>query len=130
MVAWPEGSISGNARVDGYINAMQSRGLSIPANYIQRGEQSEETGHHACAHWMQLPKAERPTAVVAITDLVAIGVMHEAEAHGMVIGQDLSVIGFDNAPLAQYVRPSLTTVQQAIPEIAQALLNNAAIDLK
>ena len=50
------------------------------------------------------------------------GVMNEAEAHGLVIGHDLSVVGFDNAPLAQYIRPGLTTVQQAIPEIAQALL--------
>lgn len=122
MAAWPEDSISGNARVDGYLAAMQRANLPIPEGYIQRGEQSEDAGRRACAAWLRLPKHKRPTAVAAITDLVAIGVMNEAAANGLVIGQDLSVVGFDNTPLGQYLHPALTTVQQGIPEIAQALL--------
>lgn len=122
MAAWPQDSISGNARADGYIETMRAAGLSIPESYIQRGEHSEEAGRRACAYWMQLPQSERPTAVVAITDLVAIGVMNEVEARGLVVGKDLSVVGFDNAPLAEYIRPGLTTVQQGIPETTQALL--------
>lgn len=122
MAAWPEDSISGNERTVGYFNAMQSAGLSIPQGYVQRGEQSEDAGRLACAQWLKLPKAQRPTAVVAITDLVAIGIMNEASEQGLVIGKDLSVIGFDNAPMAQYLYPSLTTVEQRIPQITQALL--------
>lgn len=122
MAAWPEDSISGNARAAGYINTMRAAGLSIPPVYIQRGEHSEEAGRRAFNCWMQLPVKERPTAVVCVTDLVASGVMIEAEEHGLVVGRDLSVVGFDDAPLAQYIRPSLTTLQQAIPEISQALL--------
>jgi LacI family transcriptional regulator len=79
---------------------------------------------------MQLPVNERPTAVVCVTDLVASGIMIEAEAHGLVIGRGLSVVGFDDAPLAQYIRPSLTTLQQAIPEISQALLTMLETILK
>ncbi len=122
MAAWPEDSISGTVRADGYINTMQAAGLSIPPVYIQRGEHSEEAGQRAFNCWMQLPAKERPTAVVCITDLVASGVMSAAEAHGLVIGRDISVVGFDDAPLAQYIRPHLTTLQQAIPETTQALL--------
>jgi DNA-binding LacI/PurR family transcriptional regulator len=48
----------------------------------------------------------------------------------VVIGHDLSVVGFDDAPLAQYIRPSLTTLQQAIPEISQALLTMLETVLK
>jgi DNA-binding LacI/PurR family transcriptional regulator len=122
MAAWPEDSISGNARADGYINTMRAAGHSIPPVYIQRGEHSAEAGERAFTCWMQLPPKERPTAVVCVTDLVASGVMSAAEAHGLVIGRDLSIVGFDDAPLAQYIRPHLTTLQQAIPEITQALL--------
>lgn len=123
MAAWPEDSISGNARLAGYNKAIQAAGLSLPPDYIQRCEQSEVSGRQACAYWLQLPEPERPTAIVAVTDLVAIGVMHEAEAHGLVIGRDVSVIGFDDVPMSEYIRPALTTVRQAIPEITQALLN-------
>ncbi len=130
MAAWPEDSISGNARANGYINTMRAAGLSIPPVYIQRGEHSEEAGRRALNCWMQLPPKERPTAVFCVTDLVASGVMIEAEAHGLVIGRDLSVIGFDDAPLAQYIRPSLTTLQQPIPEITQALLTILESSLK
>ena len=48
--------------------------------------------------------------------------MNEAEERGLVVGRDLSVIGFDNAPLVQYLHPGLTTLQQAIPEIGEALM--------
>jgi len=122
MAAWPEDSISGTTRADGYISRMQAAGLSIPSSYIQRGEHSEEAGQRAFNYWMQLEPHERPTAIVCITDLVASGVMSAAEAHGLAVGRDISVIGFDDAPLAQYIRPHLTTIQQAIPEITQALL--------
>lgn len=122
MAAWPEDSISGTARADGYINTMREAGLSIPPTYIQRGEHSEEAGQRAFNCWMQLPADERPTAVVCVTDLVASGVMSAAEANGLVVGRDLSVAGFDDAPLAQYIRPHLTTLQQAIPEVTQAML--------
>ncbi len=122
MAAWPEDSISGTVRADGYINTMQAAGLSIPpfifnaANIVRKPDSGPSTA--GCS---SLP-TERPTAVVCITDLVASGVMSAAEAHGLVIGRDLSVVGFDDAPLAQYIRPHLTTLQQAIPEITQALL--------
>jgi DNA-binding LacI/PurR family transcriptional regulator len=122
MAAWPEESLSGHYRLAGYMDAMQSAGLDIHPDYIQRGEHSEPFGREAMTRWLQLPKNERPTAVIAITDLVAIGVMIEAERHGLYIGRDLSVIGYDDTPLVQYLRPSLTTLHQPLQEIVQALI--------
>jgi DNA-binding LacI/PurR family transcriptional regulator len=122
MAAWPEESISGSFRVDGYLDAMKSARLPIHPDYIVRGIHTEQAGRDALAHWMKLPFDERPTGIIAITDLVAIGIMNEAEYYDLTLGRDLSVIGFDDAPLTEYLRPALTTIQQAIPETGQALM--------
>ncbi len=123
MAAWPEESISGKHRLEGYYAAMDQAGLPVLPEYIVRGEHTESAGHHAFNAWMDLPESARPTAAIAITDLVAIGIMNEAEARGLTIGQDFSLIGFDDTPLTQYLKPSLSTLQQAIPETGQALIS-------
>ncbi|MBZ0281917.1 MAG: LacI family DNA-binding transcriptional regulator [Anaerolineae bacterium] len=122
MAAWPEESISGGFRVAGYMDALTAASLPFRPDYIIRGEHSEQAGREALAYWLTLPPEEQPTAVVAITDLVAVGVMNAAREHGLVVGRDLSVIGFDDAPMAQYLQPGLTTLRQAIPETGQALI--------
>ena len=60
---------------------------------------------------------------MAVTDLVAVGVMNEAHERGLHIGRDLSIIGFDNAPLVEYLTPALTTLEQRIPEIGHILMD-------
>jgi DNA-binding LacI/PurR family transcriptional regulator len=122
IAAWPEESISGEFRVAGYVEALQKAGLALYPDYILRGIHSEKFGREALAYWYRLPEAERPTAVIAVSDLIAVGVMNEARERGMVIGDTLSVIGFDDAPMGQYLTPSLTTVRQPIGEISQALV--------
>lgn len=122
MAAWPEESISGSFRLAGYLDALKEAGIPIHPGYIIRGEHSEEAGRAAMASWRQLLDEERPTAVIGVSDLVALGVMFDALEHGLEIGAALSVVGFDDSPMSRYVRPALTTVQQPIPEIAQALM--------
>lgn len=122
MAAWPEESISGSFRVQGYLDALGDVGIPFRPDYLVRGEHSEQAGRAAMAAWCNLPLDEQPTAVVAITDLVAVGVMNEAERRGLVVGRDLSVIGYDNVPMSQYLRPALTTLEQPILEIGRALM--------
>lgn len=123
MAAWPEDSISGNFRLYGYIDAMQAAGLPIHDSYIQRGENDEQAGKNALAEWQHLPLDIRPTAAIAITDIVAIGMMSMAEKLGLTVPTDFSIIGFDDAPMSQYLRPALTTLRQAIPQTGQALMD-------
>ena len=120
MAAWHEGSLSGEFRVAGYLDGLREAG--IEQSNILRGENSEQAGREALCKWLELPADERPTAIVAISDLVAIGIMNEAERRGLVVGQDLSVIGFDDAPMSQYLRPALTTLRQPIEDIGKALI--------
>lgn len=122
MVAWPESSVSGNYRLNGYYLGLQRAGITPRPEWIWRGLLTEQTGREALAYWCSLPADEQPTAVLAITDLVAIGVLNEAERQGHIIGKTLSVVGFDDLPLTQYLRPALSTVRQPIPEIGQAII--------
>ncbi len=122
MAAWPNESVSGSYRVAGYLEAMRRAGIPVHPDYVLRGLHSEQFGREALTYWFQLPEEERPTAVVAVSDLIAIGVMNEARRRGLVIGDTLSVIGFDDAPMGQYLTPPLTTVQQPITEIGQVLI--------
>lgn len=67
-----------------------------------------------------LRQTPRPTAIFALTDVIAVGVMHAASALGLRLPQDLSVMGFDNIPLATYSIPGLTTIAQPIYEMGEA----------
>lgn len=61
----------------------------------------------------------RPTAIFALTDMMAVGVIHAVAKTGLRVPDDVSVIGFDNIPLAPYLMPELTTVAQPIDQIGE-----------
>ena len=63
---------------------------------------------------------ERPTAILCFSDVIAYGVVQEANALGLAVPGDLSVVGFDDNPLAQRMRPALTTVRQDVAAKGQA----------
>ena len=67
---------------------------------------------------MALP--ERPTAIVASTDVLAIGALHAACRMGLDVPGEVSIVGFDDLPMAEYTTPSLTTVRMPIAEMAVA----------
>ncbi len=75
-------------------------------------------------------EAERPTAVFACNDLLAIGVLKEARSAGLSIPRDLSVVGFDNTMLADICHPTLTSIAQPLREMTEQamILLNQAID--
>ncbi|MDQ0577554.1 LacI family DNA-binding transcriptional regulator [Agromyces albus] len=80
---------------------------------------SEEVAYHRTAKLLARGGAGAPTAIFASNDLAAFGVLDAARDHGLVVPRDLSVVGFDDVPLAQRVSPPLTTVRQPIDEIGR-----------
>lgn len=122
MIAWPEQDNVSHYRVRGYCQALQAAGLPLRPEYLVRGVHDEALGRAAIDYWWQLPTAQRPTAIVAASDTEAISALREAERRGMEIGRTLSVVGFDDLPLSQYLRPALTTLHQPIPLIADKLI--------
>ena len=88
--------------------------------FIQYAANDPTSGGAALAAMLDLP--EPPTAVVASTDVLAIGVLHEAHVRGLRVPDDLSVTGFDDIPLAAFTVPALTTVRMPVREmVAEAV---------
>lgn len=123
LAGWPAHSLAGQFRLRGYIEGMATAGLTYLPQYIYRGEHSETSGREAMAYWMRLPADQRPSAIITMSDLMAIGVMNEAERNGLIVGRDLSVIGFDDVPMTQFLRPALTTLRQPIAQIAGCMID-------
>lgn len=77
-----------------------------------------------------LKQDPRPTGILAMCDILAIGALRAAEHLGLSVPKDLSIVGFDDIPLASVIRPSLTTIQQPLIEkgaIAAELLFGISI---
>jgi DNA-binding LacI/PurR family transcriptional regulator len=123
FVAGPARLKSAQARVDAFKTSMAEIGL--PSDLIAIGDHTMEGGMRALVELLDL--LDRPTALLCSNDMTAIGVMREAYDHGIKIPTDMSVVGFDDIRLAQFMIPPLTTVQMSQKELAQiafrALLN-------
>jgi len=101
-------------RVDGYQAALAECGLAIDGHNVRLLEcPSTEKGGEAGfqAIWKN---RRHPTAIVAMSDIIAIGVIKAAQAEGVRVPEELSVVGFDDIPQASLIRPALTTVSQPL----------------
>jgi DNA-binding LacI/PurR family transcriptional regulator len=116
LLGWPEDSRVGDDRMRGYVRAMQAAGKPIEKELVARVEGSFELGRAVTLQWLDRAIEQRPTAIVALNDTMAIGAIHAAQERGLIIPQDLAVIGFDDAPMSQYLWPPLTSIRQPIRE--------------
>lgn len=96
---------------------MKEIGLELLPQLFVDGDHTIDAGLKALS--VLATKRDRPTAVLCSNDMTAIGVMRAAFDLGLNIPRDLSVIGFDDIPLAQFMAPPLTTVQMSQTEIAR-----------
>ncbi len=104
-------------RTAGFLEAMQTAGLSIPEHFVFSGLNSFESGEQAGA--ALLNRTHRPSAIFAANDEMAAGVCVAARHFGLDIPKDLSVCGFDDIPIAIQVWPALTSVNQPIQAMAE-----------
>jgi DNA-binding LacI/PurR family transcriptional regulator len=104
-LAWPLNSRVGNNRMEGYFSALEAAGVPPDDHWIKRGEGCFDFGYQATLELLDLPEENRPTAVVALNDMMAIGA-HAAKDRGLRVGADFAVTGFDDAPMVQYTFPS------------------------
>lgn len=121
-LAWSAESLTGQYRLGGYNDAMSSAGLPVEEGWILRVENDYRQAYQATQSWLSEPPDRRPTAVVALTDLMAIGVVNAIGDAGLEAGRDLAVVGFDDAPIAGYLRPPLTSLRQPITEIGERVV--------
>jgi LacI family transcriptional regulator len=104
------------ARKDAFEQSMRELGLRIKPEFMVEGNHTLEGGERALQEIFRL--RDRPTALLCSNDMTAIGVMKAAFELGAEVPRALSVIGFDDIRMADYMIPPLTTIQMSQTELA------------
>ncbi len=105
-------------RRDAFFRSMAEQGMEVSAASIVEGKHSMESGKAAMEKLLRA--AELPTAVLCSNDMTAIGVLHALDGTPHRVPRDISVVGFDDIHLAQFMLPPLTTVQMSCHDLAAA----------
>jgi len=118
---------------EGFINAAKETGVqgviiagSTASHYAD--EEMAELGQSLAQPLVQHP--DRPTAAVAINDMMAIGLMTGLREQGLVLPRDMSIVGMDGIPLGAYAAPPLTTIRLPLPELARTMVDRIMLRLK
>lgn len=106
-------------RERGYARALEAAGLPWEDRLVVHVELSEESGYQAALSLLEIERP--PTALLCANDWIAIGAMHAIREKGMRPGVDVSVIGYDDIPVARFTDPPLTTVRQPIRDTGQRM---------
>lgn len=119
------GSATGKDRFEAFREAMMQNGLEVRSDWIYPGDYTFSAGV-ACAEQLieiseisSRPDSERPTALLAANDLMALGVMKRLLEAGWVLPQQFSVIGFDGIEEGTHFHPTLTTISQPVARLAR-----------
>jgi LacI family transcriptional regulator len=116
-ITGPRGRMATEERLRGYYAAMAGAGVLPEAQLVAESDFQVEGGFAAAARLLELP--DRPTAIFAFNDPLAIGAMRAARARGLRVPEDVSIVGFDDTNEAQFVTPALTTVRQPLAEMGR-----------
>jgi LacI family transcriptional regulator len=108
-------------RLQGYRDGLAEVGLTYDPELVREGDYMQPTGFQQARTLLGLEAP--PTAIVASNDVMAFGVMDAAKAAGLTIGQDISIIGFDDVFMASQVYPTLTTIRQPMAEMGSVALD-------
>jgi len=118
LVLGPHGFRSARERREGFEQALKAAKITLPRSMIADGNYTFESGVMAADRLLDL--MPRPTAIFACNDEMAAGVLHAARQRGIDVPRDLSIIGFDDTPIAAHIWPPLTTVRWPIASMARS----------
>ena len=121
LIAGHSGHKAVKLRERGFREAMEAAGLTVDEHWVLQGESLFEPAYNSALKLLGEP--HRPTAIFALTDDMAAGVISAAHELGIAVPEQLSVAGFDDAQIAKQLWPTLTTVRQPIQEMAEAATN-------
>lgn len=120
-LAGPTGNWDADLRREAFLQEMRKRKLDVPDHYIVSGafimQEAEE------AAFCLLDRSDRPTAIFAANDNMAIGAYRAATRLDLRIPEDLSIVGFDDIEHTRVLSPPLTTVRQPVVEMAEAAVH-------
>jgi LacI family transcriptional regulator len=113
FITGPARNADAQARLRGYRAAMGDAGFPVTRSLVARGAFTEASGWQA-ARLLMGQAGERPTALFAANDASAVGALAALRDSGICVPDDISVVGFDDIPIARYATPPLSTVRVAI----------------
>lgn len=117
-ITGPQDQDNAVARLAGYRTALIQAGVPVDDELIRTGDYGVDGGFRAASLLLRLE--DPPTAVFASSDDTALGVLRAAREQGVRVPRDLSVVGFDDLPVAPWLDPPLTTVRQPLAEMGDA----------
>lgn len=120
-ITGPMRYLCSQARLAGYRTALERAGITADHELIGQGDFHYDSAERAASALLELDAP--PTAIFAGNDEQALGVYAAAQRHGLSVPDQLSVVGFDDVPMSQWVLPALTTVRAPIPELSRLAVN-------
>jgi len=127
LIEGPDGFRSARERRLGFEDSLKAAGIKLPRSLIAGGNYTFETGVTAANRLFDL--SPRPTAIFASNDEMAAGIVFAARERGIGVPDELSVIGFDDTPIAAHIWPPLTTVRWPIVSMARAAARKLVGDM-
>ena len=121
QITGPPGWVATEDRRRGYRAALAAAGILPDPTLEQEAEPEIDPGRAAAEQLLDLP--ERPTAIFAFNDNIAIGAIQAARARGIRVPEELSIVGFDDIEHATIVTPALTTVRQPLAEMGRTAVS-------
>ena len=117
FVTGPTSNLSAQQKDEGFRRIMQQHGLPLQKGMVAEGENTFESGVRAGK--LLLGRKNRPTAIFASNDAMALGVLKSARMMGISVPEHLSVAGYDDSALATVTWPDLTTVHQPVEQMGE-----------
>jgi len=109
-IASPNNVNSSQARMNGYRMALESHGIALDPALLADGDGRPAAAMEATARL--LSQGAHPTAIFCYNDMTAIGTIRALKRMGLRVPDDISVVGYDDIPIVEYLDPPLTTIRQ------------------
>lgn len=131
LIAGKRNTLTGRERFQGYLDALQEAGVEGNPDIMQEGDFSVQGGYEATKRIINGP--EFPDALFISNNLMSVGCVNALREHGIRVGEDVAIVGFDDPEWAEFVEPPLTVIRQPIYSMGtiagemlfQKLLGNA-----
>lgn len=124
-ISGPAGNLEAEARLAGYAEAAAGAGLTVD---VADGDFTQASGYRAMSGL--IAGAHRPDAVFVANDAMAIGALLAIQERGLRCPEDIAVVGFDDVPMAELVRPALTTLRVDIAGIGRRALDRLVVQIR
>ena len=118
LIRGPGNTSTQRDRLIGLNEALAEFGLVLEPRFVKQGGFTHQSGYQFASELLSMP--ERPTVIFCANDVVAFGALDAARALGVKVPADVSIVGFDDIPMAAWEAFQLTTVQQPAAEMARS----------